>query len=221
MKNFNFSDQRLDEAFRKLCCKLYLKGESQQLDRILEAFAVRYFECNPNSLLNCVDAVHAVTYSLLLLNTDLHVVSDWANKMTRNSFIKNTMETVQTLVFPHLVSDSDDFIKQRKRRASLVSHQSSIENYSSSLRLKRNGSVSPSIISFFDDTEANNNHTNASSTIIQKLDVLKSNLSRKPSSIHENSNSNRLTRRQKAWLVDVEYLLKVCEGVKHKRGGGR
>lgn len=122
MNNFEFSNQRLDEAFRTLCSKLFLKGESQQLDRIIEAFAKRYYDCNPTTLLHCIDVVYAVAYSLLLLNTDLHVVSDWANKMTRSNFVKNTMETIQSLVFPHIMLD--DFSKQRKRRASNVSHQS-------------------------------------------------------------------------------------------------
>lgn len=143
MNNFDFSTQRLDEAFRTLCSKLYLKGESQQLDRIIEAFAKRYYNCNPTTLLHCIDVVYAVAYSLLLLNTDLHVVSDWANKMTRSHFVKNTMETIQSLVFPHIMPE--DFSKQRKRRASNVSHQS--KSSSESLyQMKRIDSSSRSII---------------------------------------------------------------------------
>lgn len=143
MNNFDFSNQRLDEAFRTLCSKLYLKGESQQLDRIIEAFAKRYYNCNPMTLLHCIDVVYAVAYSLLLLNTDLHIVSDWANKMTRSNFVKNTMETIQSLVFPHIMID--DFSKQRKRRASVVSHQS--KSSSESLyQMKRVGSSSQSIM---------------------------------------------------------------------------
>jgi hypothetical protein len=34
---------------RKLCRKLPLNAESQQIDRILENFAIRYWECNPKS----------------------------------------------------------------------------------------------------------------------------------------------------------------------------
>jgi len=145
MNNFDFANQRLDAAFRTLCAKLYFKAESQQLDRIIEAFAKRYYECNPTTLLHCFDVVYAVAYSLLLLNTDLHVVNDWTNKMTRSSFIKNTMETIQSLVFPHLADTS--FSQQRKRRVSLVSHQS-ID--SSSYHLKRNDST-PSTISYLND----------------------------------------------------------------------
>lgn len=69
--HFDFAGLRLDLAFRcdrgpftlapgladtcsscsrrKLCGKLYLKAETQQVDRILEQFSRRYFEDNPSS----------------------------------------------------------------------------------------------------------------------------------------------------------------------------
>lgn len=39
------------------------------------------------------DVVHTICYSILLLNTDLHI-ADVENKMTKQQFIKNTMSTV-------------------------------------------------------------------------------------------------------------------------------
>lgn len=50
MENFYFTDMRLDSAFRKLCSKLYFKAEAQQIDRILESFANRYWDCNQDCL---------------------------------------------------------------------------------------------------------------------------------------------------------------------------
>ncbi|KAI8982585.1 hypothetical protein BDB01DRAFT_793285 [Pilobolus umbonatus] len=97
MQYFDFTHRQLDEAFRMLCNKLFFKAESQQLDRIVESFAKRYYECNPSTVFQSVDIVYVVSYSLLLLNTDLHVVSDWMNRMTKSVFIKNTMETIQGL----------------------------------------------------------------------------------------------------------------------------
>ncbi|GAA6059042.1 hypothetical protein JCM10212_001267 [Sporobolomyces blumeae] len=91
--SFDFSDIRLDVAFRKLCGKLYLKAETQQVDRILEQFSRRYFEDNPKSVYASADVVHAVSYSLLLLNTDLHVV-DSTSRMTRQQFIRNTLSAI-------------------------------------------------------------------------------------------------------------------------------
>ncbi|KAF8941825.1 hypothetical protein BGZ47_007143 [Haplosporangium gracile] len=100
MSYFDFSGLRLDMAFRALCQKLVLKGESQEVDRVLEAFAGRYVICNPRTLLggadHAKDVVHAITYSVLLLNTDLHVVRQSSlSKMSRSAFIKNTLQVVQ------------------------------------------------------------------------------------------------------------------------------
>ena len=35
---------------RKLCGKLHLKAETQQIDRILVEFANRYWDCNPSCI---------------------------------------------------------------------------------------------------------------------------------------------------------------------------
>ncbi|CEP17034.1 hypothetical protein [Parasitella parasitica] len=95
MQFFVFSEMQLDSAFRKLCSKLYFKAEAQQIDRILESFANRYWECNPASLFGSADVVYAVVYSLLLLNTDLHVAQGNHARMTRSEFIRNTMSTIR------------------------------------------------------------------------------------------------------------------------------
>ncbi len=39
--------------------------------------------------------VYAVVYSLLLLNTDLHVAQGNHARMTRSEFIRNTMSTIR------------------------------------------------------------------------------------------------------------------------------
>ncbi|KAI1318895.1 hypothetical protein EDD11_005529 [Mortierella claussenii] len=96
MDHFDFSGKRLDAAFRQLCQKLVLKGETQEVDRVLEAFAQRFVDCNPRSIFGSKDVVHAITYSILLLNTDLHVVQQSnSSKMSRSAFVKNTLQVVQ------------------------------------------------------------------------------------------------------------------------------
>ncbi|RHZ47767.1 hypothetical protein Glove_567g29 [Diversispora epigaea] len=97
MDNFDFTNLRLDMAFRRLCGKLFLKAETQQVDRILEAFSIRYWECNPKCIFGSSDIVHAVAYSILLLNTDLHV-AQVSNKMSRTQFVRNTMSAVHTQI---------------------------------------------------------------------------------------------------------------------------
>ncbi|KAH7108141.1 hypothetical protein BKA62DRAFT_9648 [Auriculariales sp. MPI-PUGE-AT-0066] len=93
MKYYDFSKLRLDQAFRRLCAKLYLKAETQQVDRILEVFSQRYFECNPQSIFGSAGVVHAVSYSLLLLNTDLHI-AEISTRMSKSQFVRNTMAVV-------------------------------------------------------------------------------------------------------------------------------
>ncbi len=83
---------RIDVAFRKLCDKLFLRAETQQIDRILETFSQRFWTCNPGSIYGSASNVHSLTFSILLLNTDLHI-ADISDRMTRTQFIRNTMTT--------------------------------------------------------------------------------------------------------------------------------
>lgn len=97
MDHFSFSRLRLDEAFRNMCTHLYLRGETQVIDRILSDFARRYWDCNPDSVFGSQDVVYAVSYSMLLLNTDLHVARNHS-KMTRGEFVRNTMSAIDSCV---------------------------------------------------------------------------------------------------------------------------
>ncbi|KAG6917832.1 hypothetical protein DXG01_000892 [Tephrocybe rancida] len=90
---------RLDIAFRRLCSKLFLKAETQQVDRILEEFSRRYWECNPRGVYGSANIVHSVSYSLLLLNTDLHV-AELAARMSRSQFVRNTLTAIQMSLQP-------------------------------------------------------------------------------------------------------------------------
>lgn len=54
---------------------------------------------NYNLLCGRLDIVHAVSYSLLLLNTDLHI-ADHNNRMSRNQFVRNTLDAIQEQIRP-------------------------------------------------------------------------------------------------------------------------
>ncbi|EFR02661.1 Sec7 domain-containing protein [Nannizzia gypsea CBS 118893] len=97
MDLFDWSDMNILSSLRSLCTKIALKGEAQQVDRVLDAFSCRWCECNPNHGFKATDVVHTISYSLLLLNTDLHL-ADIEQKMTKPQFIKNTMPTIQRVV---------------------------------------------------------------------------------------------------------------------------
>lgn len=109
MELFDWQNINVLAALRDICSRLILKGETQQVDRLLDAFSARWCACNPNhgfkatgtpfmKLVNStdsgIDVVHTISYSILLLNTDLHM-ADIEQKMTRAQFIKNTMPTIR------------------------------------------------------------------------------------------------------------------------------
>jgi Sec7-like guanine-nucleotide exchange factor len=50
MRDFDFEPDALDVALRKLLMGVSLPKETQQIDRVMEAFAKRYDECHPGLL---------------------------------------------------------------------------------------------------------------------------------------------------------------------------
>ena len=56
--------------------------------------------CQVCSLFPIAGVVHAVAYSLLLLNTDLHV-AELASRMSRNQFVRNTLAAIQMQIRPN------------------------------------------------------------------------------------------------------------------------
>lgn len=52
MTRFDFSRQPLDVALRSLLMHVSLPRETQQIDRIIEAFAQRYEDCEPGLFLS-------------------------------------------------------------------------------------------------------------------------------------------------------------------------
>lgn len=83
---FDFKGLRVDEAIRILLTKFRLPGESQQIERIIEAFSSRYVESqeyessditekgvdDPTTVQPDADSVFILSYSIIMLNTDLH-----------------------------------------------------------------------------------------------------------------------------------------------------
>lgn len=89
-------DPNLLKATRTLCSKLYLKGESQEIDRILTSFTKSYIKQNPVNIF-CTknfEKIYIVLYSLVLLNTSLHNHEvNKKSKISQSDYIKNTFTT--------------------------------------------------------------------------------------------------------------------------------
>lgn len=84
---FDFHEMNLDTALRLFLETFRLPGESQKIQRVLEAFSERYYEQSPQILAN-KDAALLLSYSLIMLNTDQHNVQV-KKKMTEEDFIRN------------------------------------------------------------------------------------------------------------------------------------
>ncbi|GBB91366.1 hypothetical protein RclHR1_01860020 [Rhizophagus clarus] len=88
METFEFSNDPIDIALRKFLMDCHLPKETQQIDRVMEAFAKRYHDCNPG-LFPSPDTTYVLAFSLLMLHTDAFNKSV-KRKMTKEEFVKNT-----------------------------------------------------------------------------------------------------------------------------------
>lgn len=66
-----FKNMGLDNGIRKFLEHFTLPGESQKVDRVLEKFAQKFYEDNPESF-NSATAAYTLSYLLMMLQTDLH-----------------------------------------------------------------------------------------------------------------------------------------------------
>ncbi|KAI1487734.1 Sec7-domain-containing protein [Biscogniauxia mediterranea] len=79
MNLFDFSGKRVDEAVRQLLESFRLPGESPLIERIVTAFAKKYFSTSEGVANE--DAVFVLTYAIIMLNVDQH--SPKLNKQKR------------------------------------------------------------------------------------------------------------------------------------------
>ena len=152
-------------SFRDLCQKLHLKAESQEIDRIIEGFSARYYECNPGtvfgtpgefSLVGSADnqgVVHTVTGAMLMLNTDLHI-ADLTKHMSRADFVRNSMRAIQESVpltdrgsTPDLVRDDSSSSKfGQDSNASVTPSSSSMRAKTPTIPLNGQRSASAPVV---------------------------------------------------------------------------
>lgn len=83
----NFTDMDIVAALRHFLEGFRLPGEAQKIDRLMEKFASRYCDCNPNmTLFTSADTVYVLAFSVIMLTTDLHS-PQVKNKMTKEQYI--------------------------------------------------------------------------------------------------------------------------------------
>lgn len=98
--DFFLWDKLLLALLRKLCAKLYFKGESQEIDRILRSFSKSWLKQFPqNHFVHAKDSrdqlerIYVAAYLLVLLNTGLHN-ANLDKQMAKDLFIRDTVQAV-------------------------------------------------------------------------------------------------------------------------------
>ncbi|XP_064486890.1 brefeldin A-inhibited guanine nucleotide-exchange protein 1-like isoform X2 [Ornithodoros turicata] len=84
----NFAEKDFVSALRSFLEGFRLPGEAQKIDRLMEKFASRYCETNPNNgLFASADTAYVLAYSIIMLTTDLHS-PQVKTKMTKEQYIR-------------------------------------------------------------------------------------------------------------------------------------
>ncbi|CAG7719826.1 unnamed protein product [Allacma fusca] len=84
----DFKDKDFVMALRLFLEGFRLPGEAQKIDRLMEKFASRYCECNPNNgVFASADTAYVLAYSIIMLTTDLHS-PQVKNKMSKEQYVK-------------------------------------------------------------------------------------------------------------------------------------
>jgi len=102
----DFSGKDFMTAFRQYLTTFRLPGEGQQIDRVVQKFAQRYYQDNPTECFVSADAAYVFAYAVIMLQTELHNPA-FGNRerMTMEGFIENNKEC----------NDGGDFPEQFQR----------------------------------------------------------------------------------------------------------
>lgn len=87
-RKFPFFGEPIDMSLRKFLLEAELPKETQQVDRVVQAFADRYHECNPG-IFQSTDKAYIVAFSLMMLHTDAFNKNN-KRKMQKQDYVKNT-----------------------------------------------------------------------------------------------------------------------------------
>ncbi|KAK3656527.1 hypothetical protein LTR56_002874 [Elasticomyces elasticus] len=87
-RRFPFFGEPIDMSLRKFLLESELPKETQQVDRVIQAFADRYNECNPGIFMS-PDQAYITAFSLMMLHTDAFNKNN-KHKMQKQDYIKNT-----------------------------------------------------------------------------------------------------------------------------------
>lgn len=83
-------------CFRQFLWSFRLPGEAQKIDRMMESFAQRYCQLNPNIFTNS-DTCYVLSFAIIMLNTSLHNPSV-KDKPTTEQFISMNRDGISYFI---------------------------------------------------------------------------------------------------------------------------
>lgn len=86
MDKFSFQGEPIDMSLRKFLMFQRLPRESQQIERVLQAFSTAYHEQNPN-LFETSDQVYFIVFSMVILHTDTFN-KNVKHKMSKSNYMR-------------------------------------------------------------------------------------------------------------------------------------
>ncbi|TID28800.1 hypothetical protein CANINC_002319 [Pichia inconspicua] len=107
---YDFTNEPLDFSMRKFLMINYLPKETQQIDRVIYAFAERYYECNPHVGFD-LDTVYILTYSLTMVHTDKFNPNN-KRKMSRFEFVENVDNAIELDYISKSIKTKNVFSKE-------------------------------------------------------------------------------------------------------------
>ena len=140
----DFDGLAFDKSIRYYLSGFRLPGEAQKIDRIMEKFAERYSEQNPNAFPSA-DVAFILSFSIIMLNTDLHNPSiKEEKKMTKEGFIRNNRGISDGQDLPEeMLTDIFDRIKGNQ--ISLKEDDDARERVNDSTSSATNNALSPAV----------------------------------------------------------------------------
>lgn len=87
---YDFTGMSFPIALRAFLSKFRMSGEAQCIDRIMEVFSREYFDQQRGAtFFKNSDAVYVLSFSTIMLNTDLHNRTIKGERMTKEQFVRN------------------------------------------------------------------------------------------------------------------------------------
>jgi len=96
----DFTDLILVQALRQFLWSFRLPGEAQKIDRMMETFAQRYCQLNPDIFTN-PDTCYVLSFAIIMLNTSLH-----------NPSVKDKPSVEQFITMNRGINDGENLPKE-------------------------------------------------------------------------------------------------------------